>query len=117
MMEAHVSTADSRSTFLYSQYGDDPDLAELVELFVEEMPGRIQGLVDCGQRSDWSDLSRIAHQLKGAAGSYGFTQITPIAQQLERAAREGTNEPLIRESLQELVSLCRLCRAGVPDAQ
>lgn len=116
MTDAHVSTAHSCSTYLYSQYGNDPDLAELVELFVEEMPGRIQGLADCGERRDWSDLSRIAHQLKGAAGSYGFTQITPVAQQLERAAREGTNEPLIRECLEELVALCRLCRAGVPGA-
>ena len=77
---------------LYSTLGGDPDLATLVELFVEELPNRVQTMRECLQIADLEGLQQAAHQLKGAAGSYGFHQITAEAAEVERTVREGRGE-------------------------
>jgi len=102
------------TTFAYSSLAADPDLGELVEMFVQEMPDRINALETQAQSRNWEQLTRTAHQLKGAAGSYGFHEITPFAARLESAAREGRQEEEILSSLDELLDLCRRVRSGVP---
>ncbi len=97
---------------LYSSFGDDPDLAELVELYVQELPQRLQSLRDTAAKKSWPELARLAHQMKGAAGSYGFHQITPYAKQLELNARSPDSESRILEALQALDEMCRRCQSG-----
>ncbi|MHB8970739.1 MAG: Hpt domain-containing protein [Pirellulaceae bacterium] len=102
--------------FVYSQLATDPDLGELVDLFVQEMPDRINTLEAHAHGRDWTQLTRTAHQIKGAAGSYGFGEITPYAARLEAAAREALPEEEILAALHELLSLCRRVRSGTPQA-
>ncbi len=99
---------------VYSSFGDDPELGELVEMFVEEMPDRISNLSACFSDKDWEGLGRLAHQLKGSAGSYGFAQISPAAARVEQAARQDPDEENIRSSLEQLLALCGQVRAGTP---
>ncbi len=87
-------------------------LGELVEMFVQEMPDRIASLVNQAAERDWAQLARTAHQLKGAAGSYGFNEITPSAAKLEAMARNGEQEEAILAACQDLLGLCRRIRAG-----
>lgn len=94
---------------IYSQFGDDEDLGELVAMYVDEMPGRIQSLVDAYQASSRDDLARLAHQLKGASGSYGFTQISTAAARLETGIRQ--QQP-IEAAFDEVIDLCRRAQAG-----
>jgi HPt (histidine-containing phosphotransfer) domain-containing protein len=105
------------TTPVYSHLAADPDLGELVEIFVEEMPERINALETQARGCDWQGLTRTAHQLKGAAGSYGFTALTPCAAKLESVARAGRQEDEILASLRELLDLCRGVRAGTPLAE
>ncbi|NUQ64204.1 MAG: Hpt domain-containing protein [Pirellulales bacterium] len=91
---------------LYSTLANDPDLAELVVFFVDEMPGRIACLLEKLAQEDWDGLRRLAHQLKGAAGGYGFETITEAAADVESAIRESRPEDEIRRYLEELVELC-----------
>ena len=100
---------------LFSSFGSDPDLGELVEMFVDEMPDRITTLSEQLDMSDWDSVRRTAHQLKGAAGSYGFDSITPCAAQLEDAVDQGQPEEQIRDAVEELIGLCRRIRAGAPE--
>jgi HPt (histidine-containing phosphotransfer) domain-containing protein len=99
---------------LYSTLGTDPELAELVELFVAEMPERLAQLMADYQAGEWEKLGRTAHQLKGAAGSYGFHQLTPYAARLETAARGGGSPEQILECLQELSNVSCGLRCGAP---
>ena len=99
---------------IYSTLGDDPDLGELVELFVEEMPSRIEMLQQEYDVANWQGLRQLAHQLKGAAGSYGFHQITPVAGNLESVLTDEENESLVASTLADLLDLCRRARAGSP---
>ena len=98
----------------YSEFGADPDLSELVDMFVEEMPERIQVLQDHFAAKNLDQLARTAHQLKGASGSYGFHQLTPFAGRLEALAKEHAAETSIFDAVEELVLMCRRCRAGQP---
>jgi len=106
-----TSTATSAGP-LYSTLDADPDLREIVEMFVEEMPDRTASLLDRLDASDWEGLRRVAHQLKGAAGSYGFEPITHSAAGVEDAVRESRPEEEIRRMVQELVVLCDRAQVG-----
>ncbi len=99
---------------LYSTLAEDPDLGEIVAAFVEEMPERVDNLIRLLDGGDWEPLRRAAHQLKGAAGSYGFGPITSAAAELEDAIRRAGPDQDIRRACDELVELCRLARAGTP---
>jgi HPt (histidine-containing phosphotransfer) domain-containing protein len=107
-----VSTIASECQELYSTLGADPDLGGIVGMFVDEMPDRIAALREHFGNGDWAELGRIAHQLKGAAGSYGFDQIAPHAARLESCARGGESAETIREAYETLVNVCSRIRAG-----
>jgi HPt (histidine-containing phosphotransfer) domain-containing protein len=100
---------------IYSSLDSDPDLGEIVAMFVAEMPGRVKQFTTLARAGDWAQLQTAAHQLKGAAGSYGFAPITPLARRLEMAIREEAAESEIRIALDALVSACRRVRYGRPE--
>jgi len=106
-----IPTATSAGP-LYSTLDSDPDVRELVEMFVEEMPDRVASLLDRVNAADWEGLRRVAHQLKGAAGSYGFEPITHSAAGVEDAIRESRPEEEIRRMVQDLVDLCDRAQVG-----
>ncbi|MBN2023614.1 MAG: Hpt domain-containing protein [Pirellulales bacterium] len=100
---------------LYSDLATDPDLGELVEMFVDEMPDRVANIQNLLGAKDWEELRRAAHQLKGAAGSYGFVPIGPSAAALEESLRNAEPEERIRQAVAELCDLCNRVRAGAPE--
>ena len=57
-------------------------------------------------------MARTAHQLKGAAGSYGFDAVTPYAARLEALLREAGQEEAVLAALDELLGVCRRVRCG-----
>ncbi|MFH1267709.1 MAG: Hpt domain-containing protein [Planctomycetota bacterium] len=97
---------------LYSPLSGDPDLRDIVEMFIEEMPDRTARLLDRLNASDWEGLRRLSHQLKGAAGSYGFGPITDSAARVEEAVRESSPEEEIRRLVDDLVSFCGRAQVG-----
>jgi len=105
-------TAATTSEFVFSELATDPDLAELVDLFVSEVPDRISKMVGCAKDNDWEGLRRLAHQIKGAAGSYGFGAVTPYAARLEHSLKDLQQEEIIRQQLEELLDICNRLRAG-----
>jgi HPt (histidine-containing phosphotransfer) domain-containing protein len=107
-------TTVSRAS-VYSRLASDPDLREIVDLFVDEMPERVAALLEQLQNQDWEGLRRTAHQLKGAAGSYGFDAISPCAGKVEAAIHDGEPEQRIRVTVEELVDVCNRARGGVPE--
>src|SRR5690606_2734337 len=100
--------------WIYSELGGDPELSDLVDLFVEEMPQRMEAFKKSMEHGNSEELGRLAHQMKGAAGSYGFSQLTPQAAKLERAVKDQQPEDEVLNSLNELLKMCGNIRAGVP---
>ena len=105
----------TKQASVYSTLGSDPDLGELVEMFVDEMPQRVEKLTGLLENAQWEELRRGAHQLKGAAGSYGFLEISPLAAILEDKILAGQPEDEIRQVLETLREMCLAARAGVPE--
>ena len=79
-------------TFLYSDFADDPDMAELIDLFLDDLPNRVTSLRAALAAGDMAGLRRFAHQLKGAAGGYGYPTLGEAAAALEHAAAGGLRE-------------------------
>jgi histidine phosphotransfer protein HptB len=102
---------------VYSRLGSDPDLAEIVEMFVNEMPDRMEAVRSRLENADWKGLKQLAHQMKGAAGSYGFDGVSPVAGKVESAIGDGAPEETVRAAVAELIEICGRVRCGLPPAQ
>jgi len=101
-----------RRTPLISTLADDPDYADVLELFIAELPDRIEALEQALDVGAWDTLRQLAHQMKGCGGSYGFDVITEVAAATESALREGAETPEIRAELGRLTETCRRAIAG-----
>ena len=98
---------------IFSEFGEDPDMAEIVVPFVgalQDYAVRMRSMLDTSERDG---IRRLAHQIKGAAGGYGFPSITTAAARLEEACREGD---ALEQRVSELSELCRRARASERDA-
>jgi len=103
------------SGYLYSSLATEPGFDELVEMYVESIPDKINALLQSSAAREWDALATVAHQIKGSAESYGFAEITPYAADLERASKEDdSDEEAILNSMNELIEQCRRLRAGTP---
>jgi histidine phosphotransfer protein HptB len=111
-----MAAAHNDTEYVYSRLGSNPDYGEIVEMFVEELPKRAASLLEHLDKGDWESLRRVAHQIKGAAGSYGFDTISPIAGKLEATVRNSDPEADIRKAIAELADICNRARAGQPPA-
>jgi HPt (histidine-containing phosphotransfer) domain-containing protein len=92
-------------TLIYSSLASDPDFADLVEMYVDDVPDLIQQLNAAADLSSWTELAGVAHQIKGSAGGHGFEQVTDAARQLEEACTEEGLPSEILQRLGELVNL------------
>ena len=115
-MAARYITAEKANQLVYSPLAADPAYGELVDLFVKKIPERINALDAQAKSRNWNQLAETANQIKGAAGCYGFDEITPCAARLEAAAREARQEEQILLALDELLAICRRVRSGKPQA-
>lgn len=87
-------------------------MREIVEFFVNDLTARMDSIRDALGRDDRARLKTLAHQLKGAAGGYGFPTIGHAAGAVER---ELLGQQADLAALQEKVEdLIRLCRSAVP---
>lgn len=97
---------------LRSAFADDADMREVVEMFVGEMPGKVASLSQLWNEQRLDDLRRLAHQLKGAGGGYGFPAVGDAAGNLEasiNAMAHGSSAKVdqLRCQFDDLLRLCR----------
>jgi signal transduction histidine kinase/DNA-binding response OmpR family regulator len=97
---------------IVSTLAGDPDFADLVGMFVSELPARLETIAAAAAAQDLERLRTLAHQLKGAAGGYGFPSITEAAKRLEDGAKAGNDLAEIQRSLEQLAGLCQRVQAG-----
>lgn len=92
---------------LHSEFIEDPDMADLIELFLDDLPDRITEMQQAVTSGNLKALAQTAHQLKGAGGGYGYPTITLQARTLEEQARTGQDLDAIREAVDQLTETCR----------
>lgn len=89
-----------------SDFADDPEMSELIEYFVSELPERAAAVNECLRAQRWEDLRRLAHQLKGASGGYGFAPLGDAAAALEADLDTQAALDAIQRDVDRLLSLC-----------
>ena len=93
---------------IFSQLANDADMLELIEYFVTELENRCRSLEAAFQGGNVVEIRTLAHQLKGAAGGYGFPGITDIAGELEATILAGECEvSQLANKVEALIDLCR----------
>lgn len=99
---------------LRSAYAHDPEMSEIIGLFVRDMPTTVENLRKTFQAGDTRTLERIAHQLKGSGAGYGFTELTVTAGALERLLRMGPEPdlPAVKRQVDQLIDLCTRVTSG-----
>ena len=106
----------SPSAPLQSEFAGDPDMLELIEMFVGELPQRSAALQRAWSQTNLGELQRLAHQLKGASAGYGFPSLGHAAAAGEHTLRSCESDYAnvaaadLKKQLDELVSLCQRAR-------
>lgn len=68
----------------------EPDvLTEVLKLFLEEAPTRIEKLRNAWAARDIQQVQRIAHSLKGSAGNIGASALFEICKQIDSSGKSG----------------------------
>jgi PAS domain S-box-containing protein len=96
---------------LESIFADKPVIVRVLPEFINGLETRLQALNDSLAAGNFEELRRIAHQLKGAGGSYGYPSITAAATALEFHAREQREEDA-KASLARVAAQCRAAING-----
>jgi len=119
--EAVASTTSTEASVLPRRSGVTeallarPNMARLVDRFVGGLQARVDAIDLAIQNDDRERIKLLAHQLKGAAGGYGFATISEAASDLEQKALQEVET--LRSNLRELSALCdsaRTATAGAP---
>ncbi len=80
--------------------GGDGFLAELLDLFAENAPAKLQEALDADKRGDLTQMERAVHSLKSSAGNLGAFQLMELCNRIETLAAEGQagqTSPLVSE--------------------
>jgi len=72
------------------RFGDDREFfVEMLEEFIQGLPDRCKKLKEALNLGEVDELSRQAHNLKGAASNFSAEPLTSLAKQLELDSRKG----------------------------
>jgi CheY-like chemotaxis protein/HPt (histidine-containing phosphotransfer) domain-containing protein len=85
----------------------DDAMARLLIRFVSKLPERVARIESLARENDLENLRQAVHQLRGAAGGYGFPQVTELAGRTENSIRDGDPVEMIKKEVDLLVELVR----------
>ena len=90
----------------------DEGFAQLVEQFVRELGDEALALRAQFAQGDLRELARLAHQLKGSCGSYGFPELSRHAAELERCVKTEASQEAIAAALAAFEQGCAAVRSS-----
>lgn len=93
-----------------SEFAGDPDMSEIVALFVRELPQRIAAMHSALAAGNLEQLRLLAHQLKGAAGGYGFPKLGEAAALVDQGIKDGCDANVIRSRVGMLAAFAARIR-------
>ena len=99
---------------VYSAYGYDPDLADSVVAFANDLSSRVENLRAYIGCDDIQNLRRATQQLRLSAAGHGFDQLVPCMQRLESLIRCAASGDELELAFQEVVETCDRVRPGGP---
>jgi len=77
---------------VHSSWQNDPDYADLLPLFVGELPSLRRTLLEFAKVCDFENVKREAHKLRGTAGGYGYRGLSQLAGELEDTCKTSARD-------------------------
>jgi HPt (histidine-containing phosphotransfer) domain-containing protein len=90
-----------------SRFASDPRIMEIIPEFVDGLPSKVCTMMDYLENNDLDGVQKIVHQLLGACGGYGFTEVTEPARSVEQSIKAGRDIESIRTETNSLVAIVR----------
>lgn len=87
------------------------ELRPVLPQYFENLSADLEDLRSAEKQGDREEIHRIAHGIKGSAGSFGLQQLQRHARAVEEAAEGETGD--WREPLQDLIELAREMRESL----
>lgn len=87
---------------LYSTFKDDPIMSDLIDDYLSALSSQIEEIQRVISDTDYERLKVISHQVKGAAGGYGYPTISTEAAKLESLSKQGATKEELIASAEEL---------------
>ena len=89
----------------------EEDLESVTAEFAAMLPDRARTIAGAIAEGDLELASRLLHQLRGSAGSYGFASVSDASADVESALASSAGEDEVRSAVGELLSACCLVAA------
>jgi HPt (histidine-containing phosphotransfer) domain-containing protein len=80
-------------------------MAAIVVDFVRGLPKQVEQLRLLLEKNELDPLRRLAHQLRGACGGYGFDAITDVAAAAEDSIKTGDSPLVISARVNSLIQI------------
>ncbi|MFN3751226.1 MAG: ATP-binding protein [Thiobacillus sp.] len=109
--EAATRTRAADTPLVSDLLRESPDMADLVEYFLERLPGYEASLRAAAAMADLAALKTQAHDLKSVGGGYGYPLVTQLAIRMEASILAGRLDE-VRGQIDEFARLARRIRAG-----
>jgi CheY-like chemotaxis protein/HPt (histidine-containing phosphotransfer) domain-containing protein len=106
-LQASKQSGQAQTQPIRSKFANDPEMLELIAQFTDKLPEWVRDLRRQLEEQNLQELRRVAHQMKGAGGGYGFHQITELAAKAENAIKDSTTVEGIAEQVNALIDLVR----------
>lgn len=90
---------------------EEPDIIEVVDRFIENLPEQITKLDTAFYANDWQTFRNSVHDLKGMGGGFGFPQLSQEAAKIETQLQQ-QNYSAILPMISELKLLVKRIRPG-----
>jgi PAS domain S-box-containing protein len=101
-----TADADSSSR-IFSSHAGDPRIMKIMPEFVDGLPSKVREIVDLLEHNDLPAVQRVAHQLLGSCGGYGFGAVTQPARDVEQSILAGRDLASITAEIKSLVEIIR----------
>lgn len=96
---------------IVSELSNDPDFADIVEIFIENLH-KMQARIEDGLKDkNWEMLGDYFHQLKGSGGGIGFPMISEVAGKIGNCIKEQAYDQMQLE-IKRFIQICDRIYAG-----
>ena len=102
-----ASSSPTNAARLRSTLEHEPSIQKLLTKFIARLPERVNTLYQLLDAQNLDQLRQAIHQLKGAAGGYGFPQLTELAGRAEQKIREQSQIDAIKGDVETMIELVR----------
>jgi CheY-like chemotaxis protein len=86
-------------------------LHQLIQLFLEDMPARVDEMTNAAEQQNYSEVAKLAHAIKGVSGNLSALKLFELSAEIETAAKAADSDTLnllikdIQQQFNQLIEL------------